>query len=56
MPLLARHTPDQRRELERRIRLLEESRIEDTALERMLPVPPVAGDDTSHHVREGGYK
>ena len=43
--------PEQRREIERRIRLLEESRIEDAALETMLPLPPVAGDDTSHPVR-----
>ena len=48
--------PEQRREIERRIRLFEESRIEDAALETMLPLPPVAGDDTSHPVREGGYK
>ena len=48
--------PEQRHEIERRIRLLEESRIEDAALETMLPLPPVAGDDTSHPVREGGYK
>ena len=48
--------PEQRREIERRIRLLEESRIEDAALETMLPLPPVAGDDTSHPVQEGGYK
>ena len=48
--------PEQRREIERRIRLLEESRIEDAALETLLPLPPVAGDDTSHPVREGGYK
>jgi hypothetical protein len=48
--------PEQRREIERRIRLLEESRIEDAALETMMSLPPVAGDDTSHPVREGGYK
>jgi hypothetical protein len=47
---------EQRHEIERRIRLLEESRIEDAALERMLPLPPVAGDDASHPIREGGYK
>ena len=47
-------SPEQRREIERRIRLLEESRIEDAALETLLPVPPVAGDDTSHPVREDG--
>jgi hypothetical protein len=47
---------EQRHEIERRIRLLEESRIEDAALERMLPLPYVAGDDVSHPIREGGYK
>jgi hypothetical protein len=48
--------PEQRPEIERRIRLLEESRIEDAALETMLPLPPVAGDDASHPLREDGYK
>ena len=48
--------PEQRHEIERRIRLLEESRIEDAALETLLPLPPVAEDDTSHPIHEGGYK
>jgi hypothetical protein len=47
---------EQRHEIERRIRLLEESRIEDAALETLLPVPPVAGDDTGYPIREDGYK
>ena len=42
--------PEQRTEIERRIRLLEESRIEDAALETLLPLPPVDGDDTSRPV------
>ena len=48
--------PEQRHEIERRIRLLEESRIEDAALETLLPLPPVAEDDISHPIHEGGYK
>jgi hypothetical protein len=48
--------PEQRPEIERRIRLLEESRIEDAALETMLPLLPVVGDDASHPLREDGDK
>ncbi|WON73847.1 hypothetical protein [Nitrosospira sp. Is2] len=48
--------PEQRHEIERRIRLLEESRIEDAALETLLPLPPVAGDDATTPLREDGYK
>jgi hypothetical protein len=48
--------PQQRPEIERRVRLLEESRIEDTGLDTLLPLAPAAGDDTGHSVREGDYK
>ncbi len=37
---------EQRAEVERRISLLQESRIEDASLDSMLPLPAVIGDDT----------
>lgn len=37
--------PEQRPEINRRLLLLQESRIEDLSLQSMIPLPPLVGDD-----------